>query len=658
MLSFTALPHNIIRQGLKIVQLSIIAVACAVIGGITPVSAVAASAASNNREGQFAAAAAEFKVPKELLLAISYNQSRWETHKGQQSTSGGYGLMHLTAPAKQINGRGKDSVNRPSQSVATPATLPQAAKLLGVSDDSLRKDDNQNIRGAAALLAQYGKDTSGGKFPATLNDWYDAVSKLNGTPDAADFTDDVYATLRDGVSRTTSDGQMLTITKQQVSADPRAGQQPSSRMESHSVPGSQSQTNSAQTATPECPPTISCRFVPARYAQNNPADPVDYGNYDTANRPTDMRIKYIVIHDTEGSYNSSIAWFKDPASYVSANYVIRSKDGAVTQMVKNKDVAWHAGNWYMNMHSIGIEHEGYSAEGAAWYSEAMYRSSAKLVRYLADKYDIPLDREHIIGHDQLPAVKPELSAGMHTDPGPYWDWSYYMSLIGMQTPPSHNPQNNLVTIMPRFKENQPVVTECTNGTCTPLPAQGSNFIYLRTAPNTTASLLTDAALHPDGKPGTTAIEDLSAKAFYGQRFVVAEKKGDWTAIWFNGQKGWFANPAALSKQTAVPAKGNTITPKNGKTSIPVYGRPLPEDSAYSQGVPRQTVVPLQYKISAGQSYYAYDKTAKNDYYHVLTFNHSTPGERVRIVGNETYIPISYNHRVAFVKASDVRFIAQ
>jgi hypothetical protein len=75
-------------------------------------------------------------------------------------------------------------------------------------------------------------------------------------------------------------------------------------------------------------------------------------------------------------------------------------------------------------------------------------------------------------------------------------------------------------------------------------------------------------------------------------------------------------------------------------------------------VPKQAVVPLEYKISAGQSYYAYDKTAKNDYYHVWTFDRSTPGEEVRIVGKEVYIPISYNHRVAFVKASDVRFTVQ
>ena len=95
-----------------------------------------------------------------------------------------------------------------------------------------------------------------------------------------------------------------------------------------------------------------------------------------------------------------------------------------------KDVGWHAGNWYVNMHSIGIEHEGFAAQGATWYTESLYESSATLVKYLADEYDMPLDRAHIIGHDQVPGTTRPTSPGMHWDPGPYWDWEHYMTLLG------------------------------------------------------------------------------------------------------------------------------------------------------------------------------------------------------------------------------------
>ena len=52
----------------------------------------------------------------------------------------------------------------------------------------------------------------------------------------------------------------------------------------------------------------------------------------------------------------------------------------------------------------------------------MYRSSARLVRHLADKYDVPIDREHILGHVEVPGAT-------HTDPGPGWDWDRYMRYV-------------------------------------------------------------------------------------------------------------------------------------------------------------------------------------------------------------------------------------
>ena len=123
----------------------------------------------------------------------------------------------------------------------------------------------------------------------------------------------------------------------------------------------------------------------------------------------------------QGSYAGSISWFQNPSAQVSAHYLIRSSDGAVTQMVRDKDIAWHAGNWTYNTQSIGIEHEGF-VNDASWYTDAMYRSSAALTKYMCDKYGIPKDRSHIIGHNEVPGAT-------HTDPGPNWNWSYYMQLV-------------------------------------------------------------------------------------------------------------------------------------------------------------------------------------------------------------------------------------
>ncbi len=134
-------------------------------------------------------------------------------------------------------------------------------------------------------------------------------------------------------------------------------------------------------------------------------------------------MKFVVIHDMEGSYDGSISWFKNPASQVSAHYCIRSSDGDITQMVREQDTAWHAGNWPYNQTAIGIEHEGWMSQPTRWYTETMYRRSAQLTAAITKRYSIAVDRSHVIGHNQVPPPS------THTDPGTGWDWNHYMSLV-------------------------------------------------------------------------------------------------------------------------------------------------------------------------------------------------------------------------------------
>jgi hypothetical protein len=152
-------------------------------------------------------------------------------------------------------------------------------------------------------------------------------------------------------------------------------------------------------------------------------------NFTVADRPRDYPVDMIVIHDIEGSYSSAISTFQDPDRAASAHYVI-GDDGQIAQMVREKDIAWHAGNWDYNTRAIGIEHEGY-----AWtpntYTIPEYTASAHLIASICSRWGVPMDRQHVIGHYQVPDPNhPGLFGGTdhHTDPGPYWNWSYYMGL--------------------------------------------------------------------------------------------------------------------------------------------------------------------------------------------------------------------------------------
>lgn len=163
-------------------------------------------------------------------------------------------------------------------------------------------------------------------------------------------------------------------------------------------------------------------------------------NYTSASREASHNIDMVVIHTAQGSYSGTINWFKNCAAGASAHYVV-SKTGAITAMVRDEDIGWQAGHWTTNTRSIGIEHEGFVSDPNA-YTPAMYQASAALTRWLSDRYAIPRDRAHIIGHNEVPGCARPGGGGSacHTDPGPYWDWNYYMSLVngggGDTSPPT------------------------------------------------------------------------------------------------------------------------------------------------------------------------------------------------------------------------------
>jgi N-acetyl-anhydromuramyl-L-alanine amidase AmpD len=153
----------------------------------------------------------------------------------------------------------------------------------------------------------------------------------------------------------------------------------------------------------------------------------------TETNRTAKTINAIVIHDTEGRFIGSVRVLQSASREASAHFVV-SRRGQIVQLVPVSDVAWHAGNTRWNLHSIGIEHEGWADRRS--YTAAEYRASAQLVAYLAHRWGIPVDREHIIGHGEVPDPYHRGRFGgvsHHTDPGSHWAWTRYMKLIRYYT---------------------------------------------------------------------------------------------------------------------------------------------------------------------------------------------------------------------------------
>lgn len=156
---------------------------------------------------EFEEAATEYRVPKELLMAMGYVNTRWEMPPPEASNYepgslhgwGGYGIMHL--------------VRNPSTD-----TLGAASELTGIPEERLKTDRRSNILGGAALLAA----AQGSDKPARLGAWFGVVTGRGNAPgrpfEAPSgvgggelYAEQVFETLREGASARTRGGERVVL---------------------------------------------------------------------------------------------------------------------------------------------------------------------------------------------------------------------------------------------------------------------------------------------------------------------------------------------------------------------------------------------------------------------------------------------------------------
>jgi len=121
----------------------------------------------------------------------------------------------------------------------------------------------------------------------------------------------------------------------------------------------------------------------------------------------------IVMHIAEGSLAACDHWFNSPNNQNSSSHYCVGKRGEIHQYVKEDDAAWCNGpvnrpTWPFlipgvnpNLYTISIEHEGYS--GQPW-TEEMFQADIWLIRQIAQRWQIPFDPDHIIGHYRIDSV--------------------------------------------------------------------------------------------------------------------------------------------------------------------------------------------------------------------------------------------------------------
>jgi hypothetical protein len=237
---------------------------------------------------------------------------------------------------------------------------------------------------------------------------------------------------------------------------------------------------------------------------------------------------------------------------------------------------------------------------------------------------------------------------MHWDPGPFWDWGRYMELLGAPIGATPDQGGRLLMIAPEFAANRPPMTYCYRNEateCRDVPSQPANFVYLYSAPDLAAPLVANQYVAAD----PSRANNWANKAVTGQRFVRVARQGDWDGIFYGGQVAWLHNPGYAN---TAPAQGLMVTPRPGLESIPVYGRAYPEAGAYPPEVAPQALTPI-YAMPAGQSYAVADLVGASYYWapqHAVT---PEAAAHRAIADGTGYYRIFFNHRFAFVRASDV-----
>ena len=135
-------------------------------------------------------------------------------------------------------------------------------------------------------------------------------------------------------------------------------------------------------------------------------------------------------------------WFRRPEANASTGYYADS-DGDLWQMVRDHDFAWAQGTrtsvrpntrlprpaWWRdeyvsyNTCMLSIEIEGYAREIADTFvpGSRQFEAVAAWAAFQCAKHEIPVDREHHLGHAELCTTK--------SDPGPGFPWDELLAAI-------------------------------------------------------------------------------------------------------------------------------------------------------------------------------------------------------------------------------------
>lgn len=173
--------------------------------------------------------------------------------------------------------------------------------------------------------------------------------------------------------------------------------------------------------------------------------------------------KFIVWHIAEGTYYGTIGHEQNAATETSSHFIL-GKDGSVAQLVPLDMAAWTQGKIrnpthpYVKSHSsvnpnqycVSIECEGFWKETKGKLTDAQFNSAVELTKHIVSEVkklynvDIPIDREHMIGHCEINTVtRPHC-------PGELFPFDKLIAAVNRQNKPSSGASGNTPAVDTKY----------------------------------------------------------------------------------------------------------------------------------------------------------------------------------------------------------------
>ncbi|MFN8027177.1 MAG: glycosyltransferase [Acidimicrobiia bacterium] len=163
----------------------------------------------------------------------------------------------------------------------------------------------------------------------------------------------------------------------------------------------------------------------------------------------------VVVHTTDGTFRGAKAWFEDPASGVSAHYLV-SLGGEVVQFVDEEDTAWHAGmepapgipvlgDDPPNLCTIGVEFADERRPHDIERPDEQYEAGALLLAGIARRWGIPLDTDHVIAHRR---INPQKTCPANLDVDELVELAAVFAEVEAHDAPHDAPRPRLVVMVP------------------------------------------------------------------------------------------------------------------------------------------------------------------------------------------------------------------